>query len=175
MDGNTEVVKIVRAEVHKAFGPSVTLAPAKKLADGSESVPWSKLSPEEQSKINAQLVQEQLKAATLLTANLGTAAGLESSGKEPAGTSAKSAEDGGNAGDSGDEEGHRAAAGGAEEVDPWAVPTQEVHHRNGLFRMMTLGLHLHSRCNAIGGRKRRQRCESAGTTCETCGCSRCQR
>ncbi|WFB80991.1 DNA polymerase III subunit gamma/tau [Bifidobacterium pseudocatenulatum] len=128
VDGNTEVVKIVRAEVHKAFGPSVTLAPAKKLADGSESVPWSKLSPEERSKINAQLVQEQLKAATLLTANLGTAAGLESSGKEPAGTSAKSAEDGGNAGDSGDEEGHRAAAGGAEEVDPWAAPTQEVHH-----------------------------------------------
>lgn len=128
VDGNTEVVKIVRAEVHKAFGPSVTLAPAKKLADGSESVPWSKLSPEEQSKINAQLVQEQLKAATLLTANLGTAAGLESSGKEPAGTSAKSAEDGGNAGDSGDEEGHRAAAGGVEEVDPWAAPTQEVHH-----------------------------------------------
>lgn len=128
VDGNTEVVKIVRAEVHKAFGPSVTLVPAKKLADGSESVPWSKLSPEEQSKINAQLVQEQLKAATLLTANLGTAAGLESSGKEPAGTSAKSAEDGGNAGDSGDEEGHRAAAGGAEEVDPWAAPTQEVHH-----------------------------------------------
>ena len=128
VDGNTEVVKIVRAEVHKAFGPSVTLAPAKKLADGSESVPWRKLSPEEQSKINAQLVQEQLKAATLLTANLGTAAGLESSGKEPAGTSAKSAEDGGNAGDSGDEEGHRAAAGGSEEVDPWAAPTQEVHH-----------------------------------------------
>ena len=128
VDGNTEVVKIVRAEVHKAFGPSVTLAPAKKLADGSESVPWSKLSLEEQSKINAQLVQEQLKAATLLTANLGTAAGLESSGKEPAGTSAKSAEDSGNAGDSGDEEGHRAAAGGAEEVDPWAAPTQEVHH-----------------------------------------------
>ena len=128
VDGNTEVVKIVRAEVHKAFGPSVTLAPAKKLADGSESVPWSKLSPEEQSKINAQLVQEQLKAATLLTANLGTAAGLESSGKEPAGTSAKSAEDGGNAGDSGDEEGHRAAAVGSEEVDPWAAPTQEVHH-----------------------------------------------
>ena len=128
VDGNTEVVKIVRAEVHKAFGPSVTLAPAKKLADGSESVPWSKLSSEEQSKINAQLVQEQLKAATLLTANLGTAAGLESSGKEPAGTSAKSAEDGGNAGDSSDEEGHRAAAGGSEEVDPWAAPTQEVHH-----------------------------------------------
>ena len=62
---------IVRGEVHKVFGPDVTLAPAKKLADGSTAVPWSKLSPEEQSKINAQLVQEQLKAATLLTANLG--------------------------------------------------------------------------------------------------------
>ena len=52
------MVKIVRAEVHKMFGPNVTLAPAKKLADGSESVPWSKLSPEEQSKINVQLAQE---------------------------------------------------------------------------------------------------------------------
>ena len=176
VDGNTEVVKIVRAEVHKAFGPSVTLAPAKKLADGSESVPWSKLSPEEQSKINAQLVQEQLKAATLLTANLGTAAGLESSGKEPAGTSAKSAEDGGNAGDSGDEEGHRAAAGGAEEVDPWAAPTQEVHHPerpvpdDDPWVASAQPMQPQS-----GGRKRRQRCESAGTTCETCGCSRCQR
>ena len=48
VDGTTEVVKIVRAEVHKMFGPNVTLAPAKKLADGSESVPWSKLSPQDQ-------------------------------------------------------------------------------------------------------------------------------
>ena len=167
VDGNTEVVKIVRAEVHKAFGPSVTLAPAKKLADGSESVPWSKLSPEEQSKINAQLVQEQLKAATLLTANLGTAAGLESSGKEPAGTSAKSAEDGGNAGDSGDEEGHRAAAGGAEEVDPWAAPTQEVHHpERPVPDDDPSGCICTADATAIGGRKRRQRCENAGTTCE---------
>ena len=136
VDGNTEVVKIVRAEVHKAFGPSVTLAPAKKLADGSESVPWSKLSPEEQSKINAQLVQEQLKAATLLTANLGTAAGLESSGKEPAMPEIP-------------------AMRRAIELLP-VEPRKPIHGqprrrksiiRNGLFRMMTLGLHLHSRCN----------------------------
>lgn len=124
VDGTTEVVKIVRAEVHKMFGPNVTLAPAKKLADGSESVPWSKLSPEEQSKINVQLAQERLKSATLLTANLGTAASLESSGKEPAVEGAQKAEDGGNAGDSNDEEGHRAVAGATAENDPWAVSQQ---------------------------------------------------
>mgnify|MGYP000239569681 CR=1 FL=1 len=124
VDGTTEVVKIVRAEVHKMFGPNVTLAPAKKLADGSESVPWSKLSPEEQRKINAQLAQERLKSATLLTANLGTAASLESSGKEPAVEGAQKAEDGGNAGDSNDEEGHRAVADATAENDPWAVSQQ---------------------------------------------------
>lgn len=124
VDGTTEVVKIVRAEVHKVFGPNVTLAPAKKLADGSESVPWSKLSPEEQSKINVQLAQERLKSATLLTANLGTAASLESSGKEPAVEGAQKAEDGGNAGDSNDEEGHRAVADATAENDPWAVSQQ---------------------------------------------------
>ena len=124
VDGTTEVVKIVRAEVHKMFGPNVMLAPAKKLADGSESVPWSKLSPEEQSKINVQLAQERLKSATLLTANLGTAASLESSGKEPAVEGAQKAEDGGNAGDFNDEEGHRAVADATAENDPWAVSQQ---------------------------------------------------
>ena len=124
VDGTTEVVKIVRAEVHKMFGPNVMLAPAKKLADGSESVPWSKLSPEEQSKINVQLAQERLKSATLLTANLGTAASLESSGKEPAVEGAQKAEDGGNAGDSNDEEGHRAVSDATAENDPWAVSQQ---------------------------------------------------
>ena len=124
VDGTTEVVKIVRAEVHKMFGPNVMLAPAKKLADGSESVPWSKLSPEEQSKVNVQLAQERLKSATLLTANLGTAASLESSGKEPAVEGAQKAEDGGNAGDSNDEEGHRAVADATAENDPWAVSQQ---------------------------------------------------
>ena len=124
VDGTTEVVKIVRAEVHKVFGPNVTLAPAKKLADGSESVPWSKLSPEEQSKINVQLAQERLKSATLLTANLGTAASLESSGKEPADEGAQKTENGGNAEDSNDEEGHRAVADTTAENDPWAVSQQ---------------------------------------------------
>ena len=124
VEGTTEVVKIVRAEVHKVFGPNVTLAPAKKLADGSESVPWSKLSPEEQSKINVQLAQERLKSATLLTANLGTAASLESSGKEPADEGAQKTENGGNAEDSNDEEGHRAVADTTAENDPWAVSQQ---------------------------------------------------
>lgn len=125
VDGTTEVVKIVRAEVHKVFGPNVTLAPAKKLADGSESVPWSKLSPEEQSKINVQLAQERLKSATLLTANLGTAASLESSGKEPADEGAQKTENGGNAEDSNDEEGHRAVADATAENDPWGGLTAD--------------------------------------------------
>ena len=46
-------------------------------------MPWSKLSPEEQSKINAQLVQEQLKAATLLTANLGKEVAKEPEDDDP--------------------------------------------------------------------------------------------
>ncbi|MFR1605978.1 MAG: hypothetical protein ACLSUZ_06595 [Bifidobacterium pseudocatenulatum] len=83
MDGTTEVVKIVRAEVHKMFGPNVTLAPLK--AGGRFRIgAVEQASPEEQSKIDVQLAQERLKSATLLTANLGTAASLESSGKEPA-------------------------------------------------------------------------------------------
>lgn len=87
-------------------------------------MPWSKLSPEEQSKINVQLAQERLKSATLLTANLGTAASFESSGKEPAVEGAQKAEDGGNAGDSNDEESHRAVADATAENDPWAVSQQ---------------------------------------------------
>ena len=126
VDGNTEVVKIVRAEVHKAFGPSVTLAPAKKLADGSESVPWSKLSPEEQSKINAQLVQEQLKAATLLTANLGKEVAKEPEDDDPWNTPIPQtpiAE--GNANDVQPPEHHVKhvdVPDVSDDVDPWATP-----------------------------------------------------
>ena len=140
VDGNTEVVKIVRAEVHKAFGPSVTLAPAKKLADGSESVPWSKLSPEEQSKINAQLVQEQLKAATLLTVSNPPARSRPAQARRAPKTVAMP---------------EIPAMRRAIELLP-VDPRKSIHGRprrrksiirNGLFRMMTLGLHLHSRCN----------------------------
>ena len=119
VDGTTNVVQIVRAQVHRIFGPGITLAPAKKLADGSQSVPWSKLSPEEQSKINAQLVQEQLKAATLLTANLGKTATAEASGKEPADSKTEQSE---SAGDSADGEAHRAEPAAPADADPWATP-----------------------------------------------------
>lgn len=115
VDGTNDVVKILRAEVHKTFGPQVTLMPAKKLGDGTQAIPWSKLSPEEQSKINAQLVQEQLKAATLLTANLGNASSFESGEKSD---EQKSQE----AGESTDEEAHRGHSDTFEdETDPWGV------------------------------------------------------
>ena len=115
VDGTNDVVKILRAEVRKTFGPQVTLMPAKKLGDGTQAIPWSKLSPEEQSKINAQLVQEQLKAATLLTANLGNASSFESGEKSD---EQKSQE----AGESTDEEAHRGHSDTFEdETDPWGV------------------------------------------------------
>ena len=115
VDGTNDVVKILRAEVHKTFGPQVTLMPAKKLGDGTQAIPWSKLSSEEQSKINAQLVQEQLKAATLLTANLGNASSFESGEKSD---EHKSRE----AGESADEEVHRGQSNTFEdETDPWGV------------------------------------------------------
>ncbi len=120
VDGTNNVVKILRAEVHKTFGPQVTLMPAKKLGDGTQAIAWSKLSPEEQSKINAQLVQEQLKTATLLTANLGNAASLSPSDEgEERSASRKSSE----AGESADEEVHRSQPNVFEqdETDPWGV------------------------------------------------------
>lgn len=126
VDGTTNVVQIVRGEVHKVFGPDVTLAPAKKLADGSTAVPWSKLSPEEQSKINAQLVQEQLKAATLLTANLGKEVAKEPEDDDPWNTPIPQtpiAE--GNANDVQPPEHHVKhvdVPDVSDDVDPWATP-----------------------------------------------------
>ena len=126
VDGTTNVVQIVRGEVHKVFGPGITLAPAKKLADGSTAVPWSKLSLEEQSKINAQLAQEQLKTATLLAANLGKASDMEVSGKGPSQPEFRESGDAGDSADASDGEDHRAASAGVgngfADDDPWAVP-----------------------------------------------------
>ena len=126
VDGTTNVVQIVRGEVHKVFGPGITLAPAKKLADGSTAVPWSKLSLEEQSKINAQLAQEQLKTATLLAANLGKASDMEASGKEQSQPEFRESGDAGDPADASDGEDHRAASAGAgngfADDDPWAIP-----------------------------------------------------
>lgn len=117
VDGTNNVVGIVRAEVRKVFGSNVTLAPAKKLADGEVAVPWSRLSPEEQRKINAQLVQEQLKTATLLTQNLGSD---PASGKEPEGGEKTEP-----AADPADGETHRGGSTGASaDADPWGIPAQ---------------------------------------------------
>lgn len=116
VDGTNDVVKILRAEVHKTFGPQTTLMPAKKLGDGTQAIPWSKLSPEEQSKINAQLVQEQLKTATLLTANLGNASSFESGEKSDGQKSQEESEPA-------DEEAHRSHSNAfdQDETDPWGV------------------------------------------------------
>ncbi len=119
------MVQIVRGEVHKVFGPDVT-APAKSLPTFPSAVPWSKLSPEEQSKINAQLVQEQLKAATLLTANLGKEVAKEPEDDDPWNTPVPQtpiAE--GNANDVQPPEHHVKhvdVPDVSDDVDPWATP-----------------------------------------------------
>lgn len=126
VDGSTNVVRIVRDEVHKVFGPDITLAPANKLADGSTAVPWSKLSLEEQSKINAQLAQEQLKAATLMAANIGKASDMETSGEEQSAAETRGSGNAGDSDDSADAEAHRAGSNDYADDDPWSVPAQNV-------------------------------------------------
>ena len=71
-----------RGEVHKVFGPMSRLAPAKSLRTVPPRCRGANSARKSRAR-STQLVQEQLKAATLLTANLGTLQVSESSGKEP--------------------------------------------------------------------------------------------
>ncbi|OZG64716.1 DNA polymerase III subunit gamma/tau [Bifidobacterium eulemuris] len=117
VDGSTKVQDILRAEVHKMFGPDVALAPTKKMANDEIAPPLSKLPPEEQQRIKARLLQANLGAASALTQRSG-----EPSGKTPeagVGSTPVAAEK--NPGESAadDEEVHRAAPA---DDDPWALP-----------------------------------------------------
>ena len=62
VDGTTKVVDILRAEVHRAFGPQVALAPTEKMADGQVAPPLSKLPADQQQRIKAQLLQGSLQS-----------------------------------------------------------------------------------------------------------------
>ncbi|MBT1182359.1 DNA polymerase III subunit gamma and tau [Bifidobacterium sp. CP2] len=64
VDGATSVVDILRAKVREVFGKDVSLAPTKKMADGQMAPPLSKLPETERQRIKAQLLQENLRAAT---------------------------------------------------------------------------------------------------------------
>ncbi len=55
MDGTTSVQHIVLAEVHKVFGNTTSIGPAKQTATGEHTVPFSKLDKVQQTQVKAQI------------------------------------------------------------------------------------------------------------------------
>ena len=121
VDGTNKVVAILRAEVRKVFGEHTDIAPTKTTDDGQSAPAFKDLSADEQRRIKAQLLQENLQAAGTNVLR------GESSGGNGAREQSSAAHR--EAGSSDDEESHRAgatAAGhvapGLDDDDPWAVP-----------------------------------------------------
>ncbi|WP_055428088.1 DNA polymerase III subunit gamma and tau [Bifidobacterium aesculapii] len=138
VDGTNKVVAIVRAEVRKAFGEQTDLAPTPSTDDGRKTPPFSKLPPNEQQKIKAQLLQENLQAAAAKN-RPGDAAGTA---REQEGQSSAQH---GDAPSSTDDDSHRArtSLSALPDDDPWAQPaprpqatapadhgTAEHHHKH---------------------------------------------
>ncbi|RSX54617.1 DNA polymerase III subunit gamma/tau [Bifidobacterium samirii] len=122
VDGTTQVVQIVRNEVHRVFGPTVAIAPTDKLADGSIAPPFSKLPPDEQQRVKSQLLQESLQAAVAKTSSGSSAssssnASAASGSSDAAGSAAASSTS--DAASADDDDVHRAAAS-SPAGDPWA-------------------------------------------------------
>ncbi|MCH9276777.1 DNA polymerase III subunit gamma/tau [Bifidobacterium amazonense] len=136
VDGKTSVVDILRSEVRKTFGANVSLAPTKKMADGSVAPPFGKLPADEQQRIKAQLLQESLKSATLAaqssTASKAASSAAASAGKEPESQGSSATADGSAATSADDDDVHRAGhpapvpasdASSVVDDDPWAQPS----------------------------------------------------
>lgn len=77
VDGATKVVDILRAEVRRAFGSGTSIAPTNKMANGEIAPPMRQLPVDEQQRIKAKLLQENLGASML-----GTASGLTGHGHD---------------------------------------------------------------------------------------------
>ncbi|KFI47973.1 DNA polymerase III subunit gamma/tau [Bifidobacterium biavatii] len=122
VDGTTSVVAILRSEVHKTFGANVSLAPTKKMANGSAAPAFKDLPADEQQRIKAQLLQESLKSATL-AAQSSAEAKPAASGKEPESQAAPAAT--GESSSADDDDVHRtspAQPSAAIDGDPWSQP-----------------------------------------------------
>ena len=63
IDGTTKVVDIVRAEVRKAFGERTEIAPTKLTDDGVRAPAFKQLPANEQQRIKAQVLQENMRSA----------------------------------------------------------------------------------------------------------------
>ena len=112
VDGRTEVTDIVRAGVHRVFGPDVRLAPTPTMEDGQTAPPFKQLPPDQQQRIKAQLAKENLQAT--LKAQLGRASAEQAAPSPADGDGAAAADDAV----------HRGAPAqhpGAD-YDPWANP-----------------------------------------------------
>lgn len=123
VDGTTKVVDILRAQVHRVFGPQVALAPTEKMADGQVAPPLSKLPADQQQRIKAQLLQGSLQSQIAGRAE-----------REPSEHSAAAGEATSDA-----DAVHRvapaqpapaasAAASALDDIDPWAYPEDEQTH-----------------------------------------------
>ncbi len=133
VDGTNKVVNILRAEVRKMFGEHTDIAPTKITDDGESAPAFKDLSPNEQQRIKAQLLQENLQAVDAVKSG-GEASG-ESGAREQSSTAGAHKDEG----SPDDEESHRAdgdntaeskpagesGATGFDDDDPWAVPPQQ--------------------------------------------------
>ncbi|KFI58168.1 DNA polymerase III subunit gamma/tau [Bifidobacterium choerinum] len=112
VDGSTEVTDILRAEVHRVFGPDVRLAPTPTMEDGQTAPPFKHLPPDQQQRIKAQLAKENLQAT--LRTQLGRASGEQPAAAPSSGDDAQAADDAVHRGGS--------AQPHAADYDPWANP-----------------------------------------------------
>ncbi|NMN01934.1 DNA polymerase III subunit gamma/tau [Bifidobacterium panos] len=132
VDGTNKVVNILRAEVRKMFGEHTDIAPTKTTDDGERTPAFKDLPANEQQRIKAQLLQENLQAAGAMKSG-GEASG-ESGTREQSSTAGAHQDEG----SPDDEESHRADGEGAAESkpagqtsapgiddDPWAIPPQQ--------------------------------------------------
>lgn len=113
VDGATKVVDILRAEVRRAFGSGTSIAPTNKMANGEIAPPMRQLPVDEQQRIKAKLLQENLGASML-----GTASGLAGHGHDTEETAPEQS------GAVDDDDAHRVvpAAKPEDDDDPWAHP-----------------------------------------------------
>ena len=133
VDGTNKVVNILRAEVRKIFGEHTDIAPTKTTDDGESAPAFKDLPANEQQRIKAQLLQENLQAAGAVKSG-GEASG-ETGAREQSSTAGAHQDEG----SPDDEESHRAdgedaaeskpagqsGASGFDDDDPWAVPPQQ--------------------------------------------------
>lgn len=123
VDGTTKVVDILRAQVHRVFGPQVALAPTEKMADGQVAPPLSKLPADQQQRVKAQLLQGSLQSQIA-----GRAEREPSEHSAAAGEATSDADAVHRVAPAQSAPAASAAASALDDIDPWAYPEDEQTH-----------------------------------------------